>query len=330
MIAKAIMLWRAGDSVTSRVILNECITLNVRSSEAWLTLAKIEEADGRELVARAIYRRATGGLLGQKAALPQVWQSWARLEELAGETASAVTIYSQATLLFKKNTELLLNWAKLECDRMNVSKARKILQHAIQIDPTKASLYQASAEIEMEVGEFEKARLIFFRGVRACTGTEDLGPLLTSWAVCEWHLNKPDRARQLFEWAIRVWNNQSTIGCVWQAWATLEGQAGNLDLASNYISRAVLADSQNWQAWAVWASLEKKRGFHERAEEYMSAAKSFKKAINDCSCSKSFKSYFAGSFSKNDFFGIENNIDHPLKRVFRKKHVLPLVKRFHR
>lgn len=77
--------------------------------------------------------------------------------------------------------------------------------------------------------------------------------------------------RTIFEWAVRVWpTNANTgigtsgVGFLWQTWARMEQQEGNLELALNYVARAVHDDSRDWQAWLVWASLERTRGDNAR------------------------------------------------------------------
>eukprot|EP00953_Heterococcus_sp_UTEX-ZZ885_P038732 19878-Heterococcus_DN1.PRE.1 len=65
----------------------------------------------------------------------------------------------------------------------------------------------------------------------------------------------------LFEWAVRIAPESGDgIGYLWQAWSKMEMCEGNIALAANYISRAVLADSKDWQAWSLWADLEEQRG----------------------------------------------------------------------
>ena len=70
--------------------------------------------------------------------------------------------------------------------------------------------------------------------------------------------------RLLFEWAARITPSTSNSGYLWQNWARMELHEHNLALAANYVSRAVLADSKDWEAWALWAELETTRGEHAR------------------------------------------------------------------
>ncbi|KAG5179235.1 hypothetical protein JKP88DRAFT_327465 [Tribonema minus] len=383
LIAKAIMLWRGGDAAAARGVLNRCLSFNPRSTEAWLTLAQLEEADGRIPVARALYRRATGAAVGGRGVAPQLpqakarteelagttvgsglWQAWARMEELAGNTAGAVAVYSQSTLLFERAVDLWVNWAKLEADNSNELKAREILQHAARIDPSKPGPHQSSAELEMDMGQFERARVLLFKGALASAGTDGLGPLVTTWAICEWRLKKPDRARKLFEWAVRVWSDAGSVGAVWQAWAAMEAQQGNVDLAANYVSRAVLADSGDWHAWALWARLERRRGAHDRAAEYLTTAKALKaaEAAEETSSDVNHNGAAAlehGAVSNNavgwsgsrargrgagavgDDLGhplkrergrgagaVGDDLGHSLKRVFHKRPAVPMAERF--
>jgi Tfp pilus assembly protein PilF len=43
-------------------------------------------------------------------------------------------------------------------------QAREILEHAVRIDVTQPGPHKTSAELEMDLGQFERARLILLKG----------------------------------------------------------------------------------------------------------------------------------------------------------------------
>jgi hypothetical protein len=63
----------------------------------------------------------------------QLWQSWARMEELQGNTAAAVSVYAESTLHFESNVQLWVRWAKLEADSGNDLKVHVTMLHYVFI-----------------------------------------------------------------------------------------------------------------------------------------------------------------------------------------------------
>jgi Tfp pilus assembly protein PilF len=69
---QAVMLLRAGDASAARDLLITCLQYHPRATDAYLTLAQLEEAQGRFDAARAVYQQATGAEAGGRSSAPQV------------------------------------------------------------------------------------------------------------------------------------------------------------------------------------------------------------------------------------------------------------------
>ena len=75
-------------------------------TEAWLSLARLEEEAGRLDNARRYYATICHVRTGAGRHRVELWQSWARMEQAAGNEHNAVVIYARASVLFENDVEL--------------------------------------------------------------------------------------------------------------------------------------------------------------------------------------------------------------------------------
>lgn len=172
-----------GNVELARAYFTDSIKRNKRHAQAWLSLALLEEKDGKNDVARATYERAAKNFaffddkknadgrnaqpLGSK--WVHVFQSWARFEQVAMKDIDAATaVYSQSTLIFPNDWKLWLNWGKLESTANRELKARAILERAIKVCQGRSGdPYRAAAELEMDMQQYERARALYGLGSEA-------------------------------------------------------------------------------------------------------------------------------------------------------------------
>lgn len=143
----------------------------------------------------------------------QVYQSWARMEEQHGDYHSTNNVYSRAAIAFQDEWNILVRWAQLQVKDNRYDRARTLFELACdRVGSKNAEPYRLYAEFEMSLGNHLRARSIFFRGAQSLSespdgaigNNEELARLYHSWAICEWHLDNPDRTEVLFDHSLRM------------------------------------------------------------------------------------------------------------------------------
>ena len=258
-----------GDVAAARESFEKAIRSNHKHSQAWLSLARLEELEGNVEEARAVYKRANkayrsssrnsnnnsnnnnnnnnnkhanNNFSGNK--WVQVFQSWARFEQLTMEDGeAAVAIYSIATLLFPTDTRLLINWGKLEADNKRELKAREILAEAVKKGRgrEKGLAYRVGAELEMDLQQYERARALYALGVdslRKMTNTDtsakDSIPMTFKFKIKDGLDTDPDTDAS----TVPVTKNLA-LAQLLHGWALCEFSLGNVPRAKKLFALAL-------------------------------------------------------------------------------------------
>eukprot|EP00633_Aureoumbra_lagunensis_P002975 CAMPEP_0197291736 /NCGR_PEP_ID=MMETSP0890-20130614/18524_1 /TAXON_ID=44058 ORGANISM="Aureoumbra lagunensis, Strain CCMP1510" /NCGR_SAMPLE_ID=MMETSP0890 /ASSEMBLY_ACC=CAM_ASM_000533 /LENGTH=532 /DNA_ID=CAMNT_0042765053 /DNA_START=97 /DNA_END=1695 /DNA_ORIENTATION=+ len=241
--------------------------------EASLSLARLEENEGRVAAARAAYRRATH----DKASVA-AWRSAARFELLNGNRKEALDLFRKASVRFPRDVELHVQWARALEDN-NV--AREVLNTALRASPSSTRLYHALGELEAvhavqcthvedQLKGLHSARRYFYKGAfRAPKRGPHLVALLFAWAHCEWAVAlrtgfssvAASRIRRLFAWAAKLSSRQSSPGYILLARAHFEFYgANNSRAAKRFVVAAIRAYQASdlpvpARAWTLLAQL---------------------------------------------------------------------------
>lgn len=152
-------LWEkeVGDIVEARRLFRMGAYLNRRDAAILQAWALMEEDQGDIETARRLFRRASRADPSHL----YVWQAWGCMELRAGNLDSARELYQQgiwaapprardASLVFQA-------WAVLERDAGNAELARELFKCAVKADPRSEPSWLAWADMEEELGSFERA-----------------------------------------------------------------------------------------------------------------------------------------------------------------------------
>lgn len=135
-----------------------------------------------------------------------------------------------------------------------------------------ASPYRMLGQLEMSQSNFLEARRILFLGTRAVSQSDfmtsddkrGLPELLLTWAICEWHLENPDRAEDLFGHALRLAPADSDFkSFVLYSIARFKYNRGELLLAQHCVGLALKecpAPSSDGKLWELWAQIARDMG----------------------------------------------------------------------
>jgi tetratricopeptide (TPR) repeat protein len=272
MVALAISNFRAGNTQAALDIMHECVEHDRRITDAHLTLALIYEMEGRYYKARKVYKYATSEVTGARGRSPQLWMSWARMETVLGRYDDARYVYRNGSRWFPRDAEMWAQWGTWEHYSGDSKTGREALQNAIRIAPNQGRYYMRAAEVEMDLRQYEKARVLLFKGSIVSEGGDDMMPLLVNWAICEWSLGHKERSRSIMEWAARLWDGDKSGTYVWTLWAQLEASDGNLALAAHYSRRALQVNSTDADSWNLLADITNAQGQVSQAAQYRAAA----------------------------------------------------------
>jgi len=99
-----------------------------------------------------------------------VFKSWARMEAMHGTYETTHIVFSKAARLFPSNVSMLIQWAELQVDHGETEKARLLYEAAChRVGSKSAEPYQLYAEFEMKRKNYIEAQSILIRGARAVT-----------------------------------------------------------------------------------------------------------------------------------------------------------------
>eukprot|EP00579_Thalassiosira_antarctica_P002646 CAMPEP_0201873512 /NCGR_PEP_ID=MMETSP0902-20130614/5989_1 /ASSEMBLY_ACC=CAM_ASM_000551 /TAXON_ID=420261 /ORGANISM="Thalassiosira antarctica, Strain CCMP982" /LENGTH=1034 /DNA_ID=CAMNT_0048400127 /DNA_START=207 /DNA_END=3311 /DNA_ORIENTATION=+ len=198
-----------------------------------------------------------------------VFQSWARMEEIHGTYETAHIVFGKAARLFPDDVGLLIRWAELQ---VNVDKARLLYEAAChRVGGRSAEPYRKFATFEMKRKNFVEAQSVLLRGAQAVRAessdsSSGLARLFHTWGVCEYHLGSHSRAEQLFDDALRVTGSEegdysAMRSLILYSMARLEFARGEYLLAQHCIGLSLkenLLPGGNSLIWKLWSEIAAK------------------------------------------------------------------------
>lgn len=211
-------------------------------------------------------KRIPRGKHVRRAQFENVYKNWARLERHHGTDDSVDDVFARAIEVFPGNWKYYDDWATYYAKRGNHDRARELYGNAIQeVAHRNTNPYRHLAELELSLGRYKEASLIFYRGAKAVAKINDGGlahqsgfaRLYHSWAVCEWHLGHLSRAQQLFDHALRMTHGDETEfrSYIFYSMARLEYCKGEYELAQHYVGLSLkenLMPGGNSKIWELW------------------------------------------------------------------------------
>lgn len=266
--AMGVVEYKAGRVAAAREWFSRATQVSPRHTLAWLARGQLEELEGSPDMARKYYSAGTRAGGGRGAV--QIWQAWARMEEKGGNFNAAIDLYERAVEAHPGDAMLFCAWGKLVLGMGLVTDARALFRRGLEVDATKAYVWQSLALLEKEQLGLAKARELFIEGANRSRGRE-VAALYHAHAALEWENDSIDAARRLFQKAVDVVDDE---GWLWLWFARFELDQGNDDLGKHFIARSINADPRDGAPWRTWAELERRQGAEEKAR-YM-----FRRAAN--------------------------------------------------
>ena len=163
---------------------------------------KFEEAHGDMEEARRLYKQAS--------TYKSYWHvplvAWANAEYILGNRTEAQILMSDAASRFDSSIDVLTSWAKMNLAGSNYALARSVLQRALRLDNTKASVWNTRALVEYRARDFQRAKNIIETAFKFVPKHETTSwcILMTTYARILAKLNAYDEAERSLEKAITL------------------------------------------------------------------------------------------------------------------------------
>lgn len=193
--AWALMEKRNGtDPEAVRVLFRRGLEASPRSRYTFLSWALWEKEQGNIEEARRLFKQ--GSYLNPRdAALPQ---AWALMEEETGDVETARRLFRRASKADPSHLYVWQAWGCMEARAGALDAARELFQQGIWAAPPRAKdvslVFQAWAVLERDAGNAELARELFKCAVKADPSSE---PSWLAWADMEEELGSFERANEL-------------------------------------------------------------------------------------------------------------------------------------
>ena len=242
----------------------KAMAYDVTDGRAYCGIGKILTQMGRLDEAREVYQAGVDAKGGDNAYL---WVALAVLEEKAGNKVLARKYYDAATAADKTHAAAWHGWGTLEKNMGNYQRARELYIKGIrQVPPQEASahLYHSLGVMAFERGRTSEAREHFRQGVRTEAGRNSAA-IWQSWAILEGQAGDEEQARKLFQKGLMVAPKSKYI---WLAWGTWEAKLGYVDRAKELLAKGCKLNPLDPYLLQALARLEAEQGDLEAARKY--------------------------------------------------------------
>lgn len=243
-----------------RVFYEQEVREGPNNYDAWFDFARLEESAGDIEKVRDVYERAIAHIppTHEKRHWRRyiyLWIDYALFEEVVvGDIDRTRAVYKQAQKIVPHKSftfaKLWLLYAQFEVRQLNLTAARKALGMALGICP-KPKLFQGYIELEMQLREFERCRLLFEKFLEWSPSNRNAW---IRFAELERMLGDIDRARAIFELAVEQ-EALETPEMVWKAYIDFEYEEEEYDRARQLYER-LLEKTQHVKVWISYARFE--------------------------------------------------------------------------
>lgn len=145
----------------------------------------------------------------------------------------------------------------------------------------------------MTLSNYKEARKILYLGARAVTqwrnathgDTKGLSHLLSTWAICEWHLGDLDRTEELFDHALRLAGETGSPlrAFILYSIARMKHYRGELHAAQHCVGLALkenVMPGGNGKLWLLWAAIAEEMGNAKLKKDCLEQAATSSKTSN--------------------------------------------------
>ena len=254
----------------ARKVLNQARLACPASLDIWIAAAKLEEATGNDsdrigkLLARAIRDLDARGVKISR----EDWITEAERCETSGSILTAQAIIKETITLgidLEDRKRAWMDDAGNTLAQGHVITARTIYAHALNVFPTKKSIWLAAARLEKDHGTRESLDQLLQRAVTACPKAEIL------WLMAakeQWLGGNVQQARQILQEAFKVNFNSEQIVL---AAVKLESETGEFERARGLLAKA-RQQADTPRVWMKSVALERYLGDTSRAANYLQVA----------------------------------------------------------
>ncbi|KAF2266869.1 TPR-like protein [Lojkania enalia] len=243
-----------------RVHYEEQVKENPKNYDAWIDLARLEEASENTDRVRDVYERAIAQIPPTQEKRHwrryiYLWLFYALYEETVNKDIERTRqIYQECIkLLPHKRFTFAKVWlmaAYFEVRQGQLVSARKLLGQSIGMSP-KDKLFKSYIELEMKLFEFGRCRQLYQKYIEWNSSNSQAW---IKFAELERGLDDLDRARAIFELAVE----QSQLDMpelVWKAYIDFEEEEGEYDRTRQLYER-LLGKTNHVKVWISWAQFE--------------------------------------------------------------------------
>ncbi|KAI5807492.1 putative Pre-mRNA-splicing factor prp1 [Peziza echinospora] len=282
--------WQSGDIQGARKVLARAFAQNPNNEDIWLAAVKLEAENNQPDRARdllAVARREAG--------TDRVWIKSVAYERQLGENDTALNIVNEALDLYPKADKLWMMkgqiyesqsklpqareaynvgtkacpqsvplWllaSRLEEKAGVVVKARSVLDRARLAIPKNPILWCESVRVERRANNLNQAKSLMAKALQECPNSGLL------WSENIWYLEARTQRKPRMVEAMRKVDNDPAIFITVARNFWYERK---LDKALNWLTKAIMADSDQGDTWAWYYKFLQQHGTEEQRQEAIS------------------------------------------------------------
>ncbi|TYZ68293.1 hypothetical protein PybrP1_005195 [[Pythium] brassicae (nom. inval.)] len=267
-VPQAVELWlalaRLETYENAKRTLNKARTAIPTEPSIWITAAKLEEAQGKTEMIERIVQLALKSLQKHQVVINRdAWLQEAEACELADAPLTCAAIVRACVGVGVEPEDRKRTWlddAETSLSRGARLTAKAIYATALQVFPSKKSIWLRAVALEKQVGDGAAVEQLLQRAVTACPGAEILW-LMAAKEV--WTNGSVENARLILRQAFSANPNSEAI---WLAAVKLEWENDEVELARALLAKA-RAQAPSAHVWMKSVLLERERGEDPQAEE---------------------------------------------------------------
>uniref|UniRef100_A0A671L1M0 Pre-mRNA-processing factor 6 n=1 Tax=Sinocyclocheilus anshuiensis TaxID=1608454 RepID=A0A671L1M0_9TELE len=228
-VSKSVRLWKIAveleEPEDARIMLSRAVECCPTSVELWLALARLETYEN----ARRVLNKARENIPTDR----HIWITAAKLEEANGNTQMVEKIIDRAITSLRANGVEINREQWVQCVAHGALEcARAIYAHALQVFPSKKSVWLRAAYFEKNHGTRESLEALLQRAVAHCPKAEVLWLM---GAKSKWLAGDVPAARSILALAFQANPNSEEI---WLAAVKLESENNEYERARRLLAKA--------------------------------------------------------------------------------------------
>mmetsp|Transcript_15512 Transcript_15512/g.31383 ORF Transcript_15512/g.31383 Transcript_15512/m.31383 type:complete len:461 (-) Transcript_15512:600-1982(-) len=239
----------------ARRAFEKALALDPANLHASLSWAKLEAAEGNLDMARRIFKAAESFTQNVNA---RMYHTWGAIEARAGNHLAARDLFEQGLLCDPENEFILVSMGQFAAAGGEADLARRLFSRAISklvqapVDSESGVQFvlECWGRLELQQGDFEKARSMFGRAVKIAPTD---GAALLGLATAESALGNFELAHRHLDVALELFPSSSLL---WRQRATIQAREGKKKSMRACFLRALRADRDDWMVYEDWCIAE--------------------------------------------------------------------------